>query len=338
MRKFAGLIAGLIAVIVLMIFRLRPVLAESLYGDFLFPIIRFLLDYSLGLLPFAVIYILPIALVALVWMKMSRTKGRVHRVRILVNTLGILLALFYLMWGFNYARPNLSERIGLGGGAISDSLLFQFAHQTAKTVNDLRTDQLFNEVPSDNILEPELRRAVAICLSDYGIELTTRCRVRPVSPPGVLRKLGITGIYMPYTGEALLEKSHPQPEKIFVMAHELAHSFGVTDEGEANLVAYLSCIAHENPVIQYAGHLAMWEYTRYTLRKRNISTEILSDSLSSYVKEDLELLRAERMRYKEWIPQLGEVINDTYLKAQGIEDGVYSYNSLPELYLQHRNE
>lgn len=338
MKKFAGIIAGVLSLLVLVLFRLFPKSAEQLYGGAVYPAIRFLFDYTLGLLPFAVIYLLPLILIAWLIYRLKESKGVAAKILVVLNVVGGLIAAFYLLWGYNYARPGLSERMVVNPIEISTSQLINFAERTGSELNDLRTPQLLQDIPSDAELEHILRNAVEKVVNEYGMQLNTTCRVRLLQPAGVLRKFGITGIYMPFTGEALLEKSHPQPEKIFVMAHELAHSFGVTDEGEANLVAYLACAPHPSSQIQYAGHLAMWEYLKYTLFRRNVDTGYLSDELSEMVIHDLNLLREERIRYREWVPNLGEKVNDTYLKLQGVEEGVAAYNSLPELYLQHRKE
>ena len=37
------------------------------------------------------------------------------------------------------------------------------------------------------------------------------------------------------------------------MAHEMAHGYGITDEGEASFFAYLACLRSKNPMIRYSG-------------------------------------------------------------------------------------
>lgn len=337
LRTYRGVLAGSVAIVVFILLKLQPDWAEGIYGLVVYPFIRKVFDFSIGLLPFPAVYLVPIPLFVLVWRHFRTRKPIVHHFRSGLNFVGWAVALFYFLWGFNYARPDLSQRIDSHKTQVSDSMLIALGTYTVKSLNSLRTANVISALPNSSRPESILRAAVEQSVAQYGIELNTRSRARLLSPPGVLRKMGITGIYFPFTGEGLLEKSHPQPEKLFVMAHELAHSYGITDEGEANLVAYLACTNHDNSLIQYAGHLSMWEYLRGSLIRRNIAavTEF-EDRLSELVKADLEMLKAERNRFREWIPHLGEKVNDTYLKAQGIEAGVEAYNALPELYLQHQ--
>src|SRR5690606_21319492 len=63
-------------------------------------------------------------------------------------------------------------------------------------------------------------------------------RTKEFFPAGLLRKLGIMGIYFPFTGESYIDPSLHLLEKPFTIAHEMAHSFGITNEGEANFAAW----------------------------------------------------------------------------------------------------
>lgn len=334
--KYAGLILGGGSILLFFWASAFPNFTEIAYGNMAFPAIRWLLDHTFGIVPFPLVYLFPIFVGLLFWKVALQGKTKWAIALGLGNFVGILIALFYLLWGFNYARPNLTDRLPYTPNEITDSQLLLLASHTVNSLNELRTPELLSQFPSKSVAEKELRPALEHVLSKYNINLRTRSTVRGLWPAGVLRKLGISGIYFPYTGEALVEAAQPQPEKLFVMAHELAHSYGVTDEGDANLVAYLACAHLPQATYRYAAHLAMWEYTSGTLKKRDPEARSsLENNLSEPVKADLEMLKQERRRYGEWIPNLGNFVNDTYLKAQGLEMGSAAYNTLPGRYLQH---
>ncbi len=335
-RRYTGVLIGIISILIFILLRYFPEIAESLYGRGLYPIIRTVFDYSLGLLPFPVVYLFPLLLIFIILRPFFHRRDWKSRLRSYLNFFGWMIVLFYLLWGYNYARPDLSQRLAQEPVIVTDSMLLAFGGSTIARLNKIRTGQLMSGQDKQQIFENHLRQIVGTSLEHYNIHLYSPSRVRYMQPAGVLRKFGISGIYFPFTGEALLEKAHPQPEKIFITAHELAHSFGVTDEGEANLVAYIACIRSDQQLVQYAGHLAMWEYLQIVYRRKKLTEGIaLQEVLSPLVKADLETLRAERRKYKEWVPELGDVVNDTYLKAQGIKEGTDAYLSLPMLYLQH---
>ena len=321
---------------VFVLFRSYPTIAEELYGIAVYPAIRVGLDYTLGLVPFPVVYLFPLVLLYLIWRQVRKKMGVTANLKAGLNLLGWLIAGFYLLWGYNYARPDLSERIDLAE-SVSDEQLFQLGQFSTARLNSLRSAGLLDVKSSNDSWEKELRQAVGREVSHYGYGLYTTCRVRQMAPAGILRKLGITGIYFPFTGEGLVEKSHPIPEKIFVMAHELAHSFGVTDEGEANLIAYLACTRHHSDLVQYAGHLALWEYLLHTFKRKELAIGVaLESNLKPLVQSDLARLKAERQKYQEWVPRLGDFVNDSYLKVQGVEAGTDAYQTLPEQVILHK--
>lgn len=327
---------GVGAILLFVLLRQFPGLAETVYGNTLYPIVRAVMDYTIGLMPFPVVYVFPWVVVFLLVKALRRYPSRRGRVRVVLNTLGWLAFLFYTLWGFNYARPNLSERGLLSDTQPSTDALFGLGLRTVEQMNLLRQDTMAVNFPSDRELESYLRKEVGRKMENFGMKNFSRCKVRTIGPPGILRRWGITGIYFPFTGEALLESSHPWPEKPFVMAHELSHSMGITDEGEANLVAYLAGVEANHAAVRYCAHLNMWQYLRYDLVRRAPEiADSLHSMLSERVERDLALLRSERRKYKEWFPQLGDQVNDTYLRLQGVDAGTESYLSLPVRFLQY---
>lgn len=62
--------------------------------------------------------------------------------------------------------------------------------------------------------------------------------------PELLRTIKAAGIYIPITGEALVDITRPGASLPFTAAHELAHMLGTGDETEANLAAYQACVSY----------------------------------------------------------------------------------------------
>ncbi len=336
-RSYFGLCSGVVAVVIFLLLRTWPALAEVVYGKWLFPVIRHTFDFTLGNIPFPVVYLFPVLLGYVILRPFFNAKNWRQHLRYYLNFSGWMIAAFYFLWGFNYARPDLIDRKKPPTTTISEPQLLHFGAELVNSLNLVRPENMTDAEGRESEYETSIRQSVIEVLNSFGMNLNSDCRVRLLQPAGALRKFGISGIYFPFTGEALLEKAHPIPDQLFVIAHEFAHSFGVTDEGEANLVAYLACISHQDLLVQYAGKLAMWEYLSYTFRRKQIEEGTqLREYLSQAVIQDLEMLREERRKYREWIPELSNTINDAYLKAQGVEEGTDAYLSLPELYLRYR--
>ena len=62
--------------------------------------------------------------------------------------------------------------------------------------------------------------------------------------PELMRALRISGIFVPFTGEALVDLTRSRAALPFTAAHELAHMLGVAGEGEANMLAYERCVRY----------------------------------------------------------------------------------------------
>ena len=70
----------------------------------------------------------------------------------------------------------------------------------------------------------------------------------------------------------------------FTLAHEMAHGYGITDEGDCNTLAYLVCLHSKNKAIQYSGLLAYLRYLWNDSRMDSVDKNSLRDLLSPEVK------------------------------------------------------
>jgi hypothetical protein len=333
-----GLLAGIFSLLLFLLLLAFPGLAELTYGQLIYPVIRFCIHFTFGLLPFTGLYLLILLLLFLIY-RWFRINGWKNRLMAIFNFTGISMALFYVLWGFNYTRPNIQQRLNLSAEIISDIELISLTKACAADLN--KTRKLFDEKPENISISNEtllkLKSSVASEVRKIGYKTIDKVQHRELVPDGILRRLGLVGIYIPFTGEGLIEKSHNLFEKPSIIAHESAHGFGITDEGEANLMAYIACLQSENTLVQYNGHVAMWQNLRYELLIRNLfDRDSLLSFLSEEVVNDFAYIRQERLKYGEWIPGLSDHVNDFYLKSHGVEDGVEAYLSLPALYLKYK--
>jgi hypothetical protein len=62
--------------------------------------------------------------------------------------------------------------------------------------------------------------------------------------PRLMRKFGLAGIYIPITGEAVVDITRYPAGLTFTAAHELAHMLGAGGETQANIAAYEACAAY----------------------------------------------------------------------------------------------
>ena len=126
-------------------------------------------------------------------------------------------------------------------------------------------DALIERLNASELCFPEasevLRRAPEVAGSG--------CRgVKAARYPEWMRAARVCGLFVPLTGEALIDASAPAALIPFTAVHELTHLSGVADEGAANIAAWRRCVDAGGAL---AGSARRWalRYARGILRQRD---------------------------------------------------------------------
>jgi hypothetical protein len=153
----------------------------------------------------------------------------------------------------------------------------------------------------------------------------------------LLSRVGIAGIYIPFTAEPLVNGLLPQAELPFSASHEIAHAQGFAREDEANFVGYLACRGHGDPDFRYSGTLVASFYVMSALAGSDAAAaRALEDLRSEAVRRDVAAILAWNARYAGALRDAGEKVNDAYLRSQGAREGVRSYGRMVDLLVAER--
>jgi hypothetical protein len=341
-KRFLWMGLGLAAVAVRWMLGLRPDWAERYYANGLFSGIRGVFDNTSGLLPFPSTYILFFVLISLLANRLLKKDHQKRsfrqRARSLLKSaaafLGGTVFLFLLLWGFNYARPDLENRLGLDIQPLPlESLraaLESRAAQLAASRNALLPDSAqINAGLLPKAMEDKLRQAVEKALSGLGIPPMGRVRGRELKPKGILLRFSASGVYNPFVGEGNVDAGLHPIQKPFTMAHEMAHGYGITDEGDCNFVAYLACANSEDAAIRYSGQLAYWRYLASSyLFYEPEKYAAFRKELPKGIRSDLDAINLNGQKYPDIFPAARDLAYDAYLRAQGISEGMGSYGRI----------
>ena len=71
--------------------------------------------------------------------------------------------------------------------------------------------------------------------------------------PQALSRLFTEGVFIPFTGEALVNEAMPAVCLPYVACHEAAHARGIASEADANLLAYFACAESDDPFFRFSG-------------------------------------------------------------------------------------
>lgn len=147
---------------------------------------------------------------------------------------------------------------------------------------------------------------------------------------GIFTAFGIVGVYFGPLGESNFSTYATNAEMPFYIMHELAHGVGAMREDDAQLVATYLCLSSEDPYIRYSCYLntidSIINITRYTDNPSDFADtwNLISDGIRgnySFIYDHWE--------GKTFIADLGNKINDLYLKLFGQKSGTGSYDDTP---------
>lgn len=343
------LVLGLLSLLLRLALAPFPGVVEAVYSRGLFVGIRWLLDHTLGLLPFPVVELLVVLLLAGIifrtvrnWRKEKRTfKARL--IRLGTNVAGIVGGLifgFNILWGFNYQRQPVAHTLGLTLQAPDSVQIEQAFLRSTQAMIQARaairtaTDStlIAEDLPAH--FEDTLHADLAKVLRADGYPVPSQVRGRKLWPKGLLRRMGPIGIYIPFTGEGTVDGSLHPAQLPSTMSHEMSHGYGFADEGTCNFYAWRACTGSANPLIRYSGWMSYWRYVAQAYaRIRPEAFKAQRDSLPMGIRSDLREMRRIQQQYTGWGAELGTKFNDVYLKAQGVKEGTDNYDLMVLLVL-----
>lgn len=181
----------------------------------------------------------------------------------------------------------------------------------------------FNEI--SDLLQEEYKRLDNKYFSSY------TPRGKRIINKTIMSELHIVGVFFAPFGEANVNGYENNLYLPQTLAHELAHSKGVMREFQADVVSYYVLLQSENPYLSYGAYVQCI----------NSALQIVSlypDSQSEYARlQSLvdKRIYTERRNYSLFYSQfhhfddLGEFLNDIYLKLQKQENGTGTYVDPP---------
>lgn len=319
----------------------RPQWIEDYYSRGLFQFIRPAIDYTLGWFPFPWIYVCIALLLTYaglstrrIWRTYPHWKTRLwHWAWFVTACLAGILVLFLWMWGFNYGRIPVERQLGLK--------LQQPVYEDIKQALEVETSDLIAlraRIPgaSQNALElhltkveleNHLRLLLTRVLEQHGYPVSGRMRVFTLYPKGIFLRFSSAGLYFPLTGQGQIDAGLHTLQWPHTMAHEMAHGYGIAEEGACNFWGYVACRQSTDPAIAYMGRLSYWRSLAiYFKIKEPDAYAIFRAGLPPGMIADLEAINKNLLAYPDIAPKVRDHTYDAYLKSQGLQDGMANYD------------
>ena len=242
----------------------------------------------------------------------------------------VLFFFFHFIWGINYYRIPLNKKLNLKTDYNTNQL-----SKTLKTLvkksNDLHS-KLSNHDTIPLYVPYDLKTVKKIIERDYSFydySKRIKPRIKNSLISEIISYMGFSGYINPFTLEAQINKNIPKLNYITTASHEMAHQLGITNESEANFVAFISTINNNDPFIQYAGYIFALKYCHNELyiKNKDLATEIFSKLNIGIIKNFKENNSFWR-KYKNPIEPYLKKIYGLFLKSKGQTKGIKTYNQL----------
>lgn len=311
---------------------------EIIYFRGFYQLLRLLLDHTFLRVNFPLVWIvLPFGIIATMWFVFFKKVEHeispiICRVSRLVAVFCWVIILFYWLWGFNYQKKGLSPDGNFY--TFSKEELYSEAVSVIEMINKLRVGISNSSAPLTLVddyfqTESKVRQSIRQLISLWDIPVSGRVRAKALKPSGNLLRLSTLGIYMPFTGESYFDAGVSDLQVPFIMAHEMAHGYGFTDEGECNFLGIIACLRSDDTFIFYSGLLAYWRYLASAIKNHDIQMfEDLLSCRSELVRLDHEDILSCLNAYPELFTGLRDKIYDIFLRKHGIKEGMASYGTV----------
>ncbi|MFH5836663.1 DUF3810 domain-containing protein [Proteiniclasticum sp. C24MP] len=259
----------------------------------------------------------------------------------IVTYAALLYFVFMLVFGLNYNRASLREDLALERVNYGTEELILMNEALIERANELRGKVSESDEGVFTLAE---RRNEIFALAEEGYDAFSEAFPQFGGEYGIAKGIiasealnytGITGIFMPFTGEANVNIKGPDLLFPATVLHEMAHQRGIAYEDEANYMAFLVSSYHGYEPIRYSGTmLALINSMNALYKEDRESYRALYETYSEGVKRDLRAYSVFYDAYEGEVNERATKVNDTYLKSNGQVSGVKSYGEMVNLLLE----
>ncbi len=330
-----------------------PAFTEQVFSRGLFRAVTFPLEWLVSLLPFSltegvILLAAPVLLTLLgVWIRrLCRRphKGRTAErgCRFVAWCLSLAALLYMFTCGANFSRRPLGELLELPTRQYTAAELQAVCVDLADKASALR-----EELPEDEngcmALSASVKETLARGPASYEklrniypFLRTATWRVKPVTLSHYWSYTGYTGLYCPWLGEANVNVDIPPCDIAHTVAHELGHTAGFAKEKECNFLSYLVCVESGNPEDMYSGYLVAYIYCSNALyaHSKAMWNQVFAHC-SPAMRRDLVQRNSYWKQFEGPVKESSQKVNDTFIKANGVESGRLSYSEMVELVLRY---
>ncbi len=348
----------IVAGVLLILFSFLPSFSDY-YNRYPGAFFRMILAKATGWFPFSLaeclIMLMPVFLVVFIIIVIKTYKKTVYDMLRLLFIMLAVLSWFFISFVFGFASGyrgsslDSSSKLDIEKNKVSSAELKETALILLGELDSLADDVTFSESGSSVMkisfseMNNSLNRSYADASQRYSFLPSFSSTVKQIVLSEPMTYTHIAGVYSYFTGESNVNVNFPDYDTPYTTAHEMAHQRGIAPEDEANFMAFLICIASDEPYIRYSGYMNLFEYVINALYKAD--RDMYNDVIAATDKRLIGEMRAYNEFFKKYeksvAAKVSSSVNDTYLKSQGQKNGEKSYGFVVDLavaYYKRSNE
>jgi hypothetical protein len=323
-----------------------PEVVERWYSNGFYPFVSKLLRILFGYIPFSVGDVLYLLLIAfgIQWIWTSRKSWKTNwkkNILKITSRFSVLYFAFHLLWGFNYYRQPLFEKMKIERDysdadllvftkkliAKSNAVQFQITqNKKEKIVFPYSQEQVFqmNTKGYSNLADQHPFFQYSILSGKQSL----------FSLP--LTYMGFGGYLIPFTNEAQVNYLMPMYHSPTTSCHEMAHQMGYASESECNFIGFMASVKNENLYFKYSGYSFALRYclANWQIRNESVYKQLLQ-TVHPGILKNYEESNAFWKSYETPIETGFHLFYDSFLKWNQQKDGMEGYSKFVNLMVNY---
>lgn len=339
------------AILMVKIIGLFPEFVERFYSNGIYLFTSKLSRLFLGWMPFSFGDIMYSGAIILIirWLYLNRKqliKSPLLWVTSVASVISIVYISFNILWGLNYYRLPLHEKLNLNK-EYTTAELEDITNLLITKSNDIHFEITKNDTVkvvmpySKKDMLKAVPKGYSILEQKFSYLKYTSTSIKPSLLSLLITYMGTGGYLNPFTNEAQINHLIPAYRYPVVASHEVAHQLGYAAENEANFIGFLAATHHKDIYFKYSGYIFALRYCINELYRRD--EEKYCDAIALInkgIKKNYQESRTFWENYENPFEPIARTVYTSYLKANSQSKGMKSYSYVVALlvnYFKNKN-
>ena len=237
----------------------------------------------------------------------------------LLAFISIVYFIFYSFWGLNYFKTSISDELNIKNNYEFEELDNTLNFIINKINQEVPLLQDFNE------------------LDFFEITSMTDLNVKQSLAPTYLLFQTVSGHFIPFTSESVINFDIPKIDLPVVIFHEYAHQMGYADEAEASFIGFMKAVESNNANVRYSGYFnALLNLLNEINKNHKEKLEDYTSKLNERVISDINYYMEFWSKYSNnYFDKVQKYIYDLYLKSNNQEAGIMTYNKVSNFIIDY---